>query len=178
MNARLNSKGDFYCSVRGPLGIELVRLLMVGNDIAAIDRFNRTVYIGKKDEVLRKNGMPDDFMKIVFGDIPAESDMIFNTSRNNEVRLTAGSEDFKREISVCINEMKVCSQVIDANTSDHELYLTFDNFAVSGGKKYASAITMEEKVKMFHVKLFIDDLIYGYDNDIEFNLPSYKRESF
>ena len=27
-------------------------------------------------------------------------------------------------------------------------------------------------------KLFIDDLIYGYDYDIDFNLPLYKRESF
>jgi len=31
---------------------------------------------------------------------------------------------------------------------------------------------------MFHVKLSIDELIYGYDSDIEFRLPSYKKESF
>jgi hypothetical protein len=51
--------------------------------------------------------------------------------------------------------------------------------AVSGRlrKEVCLSISMEEKKKMFHVKLLIDDLEYGYDSDIEFNLPSYKRES-
>ena len=56
--------------------------------------------------------------------------------------------------------------------------MQFGKFSVSGGKKYPSEIMMEEREKMFHVKLSIDDLIYGYDSDIEFRLPSYKKESF
>lgn len=177
LHARLNSKGDFYCSVRGPLGIELVRLLMVGNDIAAIDRINRKIYIGKKNDILRKNGMPDDFMKVIFGDMPSENSGNFSNYGSNEISLTAGDEDFRREISVCIDEMKICSQKIDAADSDHEIYLSFGNFVTGDGKKYASLITMDEKKRMFHVKLSIDDLIFGYDSDIEFNLPSYRRES-
>jgi hypothetical protein len=58
LHARLNAKGDFYASVRGPLGIELARILMVGNEVAAIDRFNRKIYVGKKDAVMKKNGLP------------------------------------------------------------------------------------------------------------------------
>ncbi|MDZ7633069.1 MAG: hypothetical protein U5L72_00925 [Bacteroidales bacterium] len=41
-NARVNSKGDFFASVRGPLGIELIRLIAVGNDIAAISRLEES----------------------------------------------------------------------------------------------------------------------------------------
>lgn len=177
LHAKLNSKGDFYCSVRGPLGIELVRLLMVGNDIAAIDRINRKIYIGKKSEVLSKNGMPDDFMTIIFGDMPLENSGSFRNYGTNEISLVAGDENFRREISVCIDEMKICSQKIDAATSDHEINLSFGNFVSGNGKKYASLITMDETKRMFHVKLSIDDLIFGYDSDIEFNLPSYRRES-
>ncbi|MCU0457505.1 MAG: DUF4292 domain-containing protein [Bacteroidales bacterium] len=177
LHARLNSRGDFYGSVRGPLGIELVRLLMVGNDIAAIDRFNKTVYIGKKDDILKKNGMPEDFMEIIFGDMPAENVRNFSYGENSQLKVTAGDENFIREISICPDEMKICNQRIDAIYSGQEIYITFGEFGTSGGKRYPSVIEMSEGKRMFHVKLLIDDLIYGYDSDIEFNLPSYRRES-
>ncbi|HPV25555.1 MAG TPA: DUF4292 domain-containing protein [Bacteroidales bacterium] len=176
--ARLNSKGDFYGSVRGPLGIELVRILMVGDDIAVIDRFNRKIYIGKKEMVLRKNGMPSDFMTIIFGDIPEEDDVEMISADRNEIVVSSGNEDFNRLITICLDYMKVCNQRINANVSDNEIYMQFGKFSVSGGKKYPSEIMMEEREKMFHVKLSIDELIYGYDSDIEFRLPSYKKESF
>jgi len=176
--ARLNSKGDFYGSVRGPLGIELIRILMVGDDIAAIDRFNRKIYIGKKEIVLKKNGMPSDFMTIIFGDIPEKNDLELIRADRNEIVVSSGNDDFNRVITICLDYMKVCNQKINANVSDNEIYMEFRKFSVSGGKKYPSEILMEEKKRMFHVKLSIDDLIYVYDSDIEFRLPSYKRESF
>ena len=178
LNARLNSRGDFYASVRGPLGIELVRILMVENDIAAIDRFNRKVYVGSKSEVLRNNGMPEDFMRIVFGDIPAGRDLKLINSEKNELTVADESQDFRNVIRICIESMKVCAMNIDANNSEYELYMTFGPFAEAQGRKYPAEISVEERKKMFHVKLFIDDLIYGYDSDIEYKLPSYKRESF
>lgn len=176
-HARLNNKGDFYCSVRGPLGIELVRLLMVGNDIAAIDRINRKIYIGNKDQVLRKNGMPEDFMTIIFGDMPTDNNGSFGNYGTNTLSLVSEDEYFRREILVCTDVMKICSQKIDATGSDNEVYLSFGNFVSGDAKRYASVITLEERKRMFHVKLSIDDILFGYDSDIEFNLPSYRRES-
>jgi len=178
LHARLNSKGDFYASVRGPLGIELVRVLIVGNDMAAIDRFNRKIYIGNKDQVLAKNGMPEDFMRIIFGDMPSEDELELISSGKNEIIVGSGNEDFRSVISICTESMKICTRKIDAKASGHEIYMTFGQFTEACGKRFPSEISVEEKKKMFHVKLFIDDLIYGYDSDIEFNLPSYKRESF
>jgi hypothetical protein len=177
LHARLNSKGDFFGSVRGPRGIERVRLLMGGDDVAAIDRFNRTVYVGKKSSVLAKNGMPEDFMTIIFGDMPSESSGNFSAGGTHEISVVAGNDEFTRDIAVCLDEMKICSQKVEALTSGHEILLSFGNFVSRDGRKYASLVTMEEKKKMFHVKLFIDDIIFGYDSDIEFSLPSYKRVS-
>lgn len=177
MHARLNSKGDFYGSVRGPLGIELVRILMVGNDIAVIDRFNRRVYIGKKDDILKKNGLPEDFMKIIFGDMPSAQDITYLGSDSNEITVKAGDDEFSRVISICLGEMKVCRQEIVTAESGRRIYMAFSNFREKEGRKYASEISVEERKKMFHVKLFIDDLIYGYVSEIEFMLPSYTRES-
>lgn len=176
LHARLNSKGDFYASVRGPLGIELARILIVGNDIAAIDRFNKKLYVGKKDAVMNKNGLPEDFMQILFGDMPELVDAEFKASGSKEIYVTSGDDLFNTELTICTDEMKICRERIDAAESGHAVYMTFGSFRTAEGKKYASEISMEEKKKMFHVKLFIDELIYGYDSAIEFNLPSYERE--
>ena len=176
LHARLNSNGDFYASVRGPLGIELARILIVGNDIAAIDRFNKKIYVGKKDAVMKKNGLPEDFMMILFGDMPEIRDAEFSQAANGEITVTSGDDLFRTEITVCTDEMKICRERIDTEDSGHTVYLNFGTFRMTEGKKYASEISMEERKKMFHVKLFIDDLIYGYDSPIEFNLPSYERE--
>jgi hypothetical protein len=176
LHARLNAKGDFYASVRGPLGIELARILVVGNEVAVIDRFNRSIYMGKKDDVMRKNGFPDDFMRILFGDMPASVNGDFRNLPGGQVVVTAGNEDFMREITICADEMKICSEKIEATDTGHTVYLNFSSFRETDGRKYASSISMEERKKMFHVKLLIDDLKYGYDSDIAFSLPSYKRE--
>lgn len=177
LHARLNAKGDFYASVRGPLGIELVRILIVGNDVAAIDRFNKTIYIGKKDAVMKKNGLPDDFMRILFGDMPVSVNKDYRNIADGQVFVTGGDDEFRREITICADEMKICQEKIDAASTGHTVYLNFSSFRETGGKRYASSISMEEKKKMFHVKLFIEDLEYGYDSDIAFTLPSYKREN-
>jgi Domain of unknown function (DUF4292) len=177
LNARINSKGDFFISVRGPLGIELVRLLSVGDEIAAIDRFNRTVYIGKKEEVLRKNGMPEDFMEIIFGDFKVSDNHILNPAAGGELMVSTTDENFKREIRICPEEMKVCGERISSVSSGHEITLDFSEFRNSSESRYASLIMMHEKKRMFHVKLTIEELETVYDTDIEFALPSYKRSS-
>jgi len=177
LHARLNAKGDFYASVRGPLGIELARILVVGNEVAVIDRFNRRLYVGKKDAVLKKNGLPEDFMRILFGDMPGSVNGSFRKLSDGQVVVLAGDESFKREITICPEEMKICQEKIDATDSGHTIYLNFSSFRETEGKKYASSISMEERKKMFHVKLLIEDLEYGYDSDIVFSLPSYSRES-
>lgn len=177
LNVRLNSKGDFYASVRGPLGIELIRLLAVGDDIAAIDRINRTVYIGKKEEVLKRHGMPEDFMEIIFGDFPELASNNFKPVAGGGFIVTTEEADFEREIRICPGEMKVCGERISSGSSDHEITLDFSEFRSNGDGRYASSILMHEKKRMFHVKLSIEELETVYDTDIEFALPPYKRDT-
>ena len=177
LNARLNSKGDFFASVRGPLGIELVRLLAVGNDIAMIDRINREVYIGKKDAVLLKNGMPEDFMKTVFGDLPVVDYSDYSTSGNKLIINAKGENNLDQEITICNDELKVCRERMAYTGTDREIILDFSNFMNSGEIRYPSAIMLTETKRRIRVKLSIDDIVSGYDNDIEFTLPAYKRSA-
>lgn len=177
LNARLNRKGDFLASVRGPLGIELVRLLAVGNDIAMIDRINREVYVGKKNAVLMKNGMPEDFMKTIFGDLPVLDYSNYKTVGNKLVINAQGENNLEQEITVCRDELKVCRERLAYTGSDREIILDFSNFVNAGDLRYPAAIMMTETKRMIRVKLSIDDIVSGYDSDIEFNLPAYKMSA-
>jgi len=175
--ARINREGDFIASVRGPLGIELVRLLAVGNEIAAIDRFNRTVYVGKKDAFLKKNGMPPDFVEILFGDMPDLYRAQFEAASGNELLVRVSEAEAEREVSICLDEMKVCRQKVNTVASGHEITMQFSDFKSDGGRKYASLIEMNESKKKLHVTMKIDELVSGFDEKIEFTLPSYQRSS-
>jgi len=176
-NARLNSKGDFFASVRGPLGIELIRLIAVGNDIAAISRLERIVYVGKKDAFMKKNGMPEDFIKIIFGDMPELNYQDYKMTGEREMIVKSVENGFEREINLCLDESKVCRESINSTASDHQITLDFNAFMSSGDVKYASEILMKEKRNMLQVKLSIEEFTSGYDTDINFTLPSYKRST-
>ncbi|MFN2313378.1 MAG: DUF4292 domain-containing protein [Bacteroidales bacterium] len=177
LNVRLNSKGDFFASVRGPLGIELVRLLAVGNDIAMIDRINREVYVGKKDAVMLKNGMPEDFMKTVFGDLPVVDYSNYATNGNKLIITAMSENNLVQEITVCSDEVKVCRERLAYTGTDREIILDFSNFMNKGEIRYPSDILMTDTKRRIRVKLSIDDIVSGYDSDIEFTLPAYKRSA-
>lgn len=176
--ARLNGKGDFFATVKGPLGIELVRILIVGNDVALINRLNRTVLVGRKDLVMNKNGVPEDFIKILFGDIATEAfGWDVKSTGINTVTLIRTDAKYEREVSICVDEMKVCGERIRSLSRDMEIALNFSAFMRSGDLKYPAAIVLYESDKNIRVKLSIDDFVPGYGNEIEFNLPDYRRES-
>lgn len=175
--ARINSDGDFVASVRGPLGIELVRLLAVGKEIAVIDRLSRIVYTGNKDEVMRKYGLPGDFLRILFGDMPAMHDARFEARTKNELVVRTEEGNAEREVSICIDELKVCRQTVKSRESGQEIMMLFSDFRSDGGKKYASHIEMREAMRRVHVIVTIEELVADFDENIEFNIPPYRRSS-
>jgi hypothetical protein len=175
--AKLNDKGDFYASVKGPLGIEMIKILAVGNDICGIVKLTRTVYIGKKDEMMQKYGLPEDFFTAIFGDLPEIDIQEADSIVGNKLILQKNNDKLQRLITVCLDEMKVCSEDIFSIKENKQFSLAFSNFTVSEDRKYASEIDLAEKGEEFHVKLYIETLIPGCSETIEFNVPSYKNES-
>ncbi len=175
--AKLNNEGDFYASVKGPLGIEMLRILAVGNDVCGIVRLTRTVYVGKKDDLMKKYGLPEDFFTAIFGDMPEIELQKTDSIAGNILILHKNNEKLERLITVCLDEMKVCSEDIYSIKEEKKFSLSFSNFAVSEDRKYASEIEMLQKGEDFHVKLYIETLVPGCSEKIEFNVPSYKSES-
>jgi hypothetical protein len=82
-------------------------------------------------------------------------------------------DGFERELRICTDELKVCGEQI--RSSAHEVMIEFSDFRSNDGLKYASEIMMSEKMKMVRLRLSIDEFAGGYDTEIAFTLPSYKR---
>jgi hypothetical protein len=175
--AKLNNEGDFYASVKGPLGIEVLKILAVGNDVCGIIKLTRTVYIGKKDDLMQKYGLPEDFFSAIFGDMPDFDFQNTDSIAGNSLILHKDNEKLERLITVRLDEMKVCSEEIYSIKEKKEFSLAFSNFTVSENRKYASEIDLKQKGEDFHVKLYIETLVPGCNEKIEFNVPAYKSES-
>lgn len=175
--AKLNNEGDFYASVKGPLGIEMIKILAVGNDVCGIIRLTRTVYVGKKDDLMQKYGLPEDFFTAIFGDMPDFDFQDTDSITGNRLILHKNNDKLERLITVCLDEMKVCSEDIYSIKEKKEFSLAFRNFDVSEDRKYASEIDLVQKGEDFHVKLYIETLVPGCSEKIEFNVPSYKSEN-
>jgi hypothetical protein len=174
--AKMNDSGDLSLSVRGPLGIEVVRFLSVENNLAVIDRIGRTVYVGQRDDIMKRYGMPEDFMQILFGDLPVSEAGEVKMAENGLIAVYNNGE-YVREVTICLQDLKVCKEYLFSLNSDNRVDLMFNNFKQTDRIKYASEITIEEKEKMFHVKLFIEDIIDGCDERIEFTIPEYRKKA-
>jgi hypothetical protein len=73
--------------------------------------------------------------------------------------------------------MKVCRERLAYPGTDREITLDFSNFMNSGEMRYASDIVMTDTKRKIRVKLSIDDIVRGFNDDIEFSLPAYKRDT-
>ena len=175
-NAKLNSLGDIVLSVRGPLGIELVRFLAVGNEVCMIDRIGRSVYLGKRDEIMGKYGLPAEFAEIVFGDFTETDYKRIERAGENRIVIEYEEGLHKRVVTICADEAKICSETIVSDMPEGTIELGFGNFRTDDELKYPGEITIEETKRMFHVKLNIEQLTGGYTDPIEFVFPQYRRK--
>ena len=103
----ITKSGDFYASVKGPLGIELVRILAVKDDIAVIDRINKTIYEGRRDDVMKRLGLPEDIFTIIFGDLPEAGVENIGSVSGREMRISLMEGEYTNDIRLSLEEMKV-----------------------------------------------------------------------
>lgn len=176
-NAKVNSAGDIVLSVRGPLGIELIRIFAVGNEICVIERLGKTVYLGRKDEILKRYGMPGDFAEILFGDLPATGFNSIDVASQNRIVVEYSDSLHRRIATICTEEDKICSQSVISSKPEGTLEFIFADFRISDGVKFPGEIVIEENKRMFHVKLRIQQMTGGYEAPIELQIPSYKRKA-
>jgi len=174
LNARYNTKGDLNASVRGPLGIELVRLVAIDGQIYLVDRIGKTVYRGTRSELLRKYGLPDNVIAVIFGDLINTGKESYSVSGRERMLIRDEIQNFERETGICMNEGKVCEETYRDRISGNEVLFRYSKFRNNEDKKYASEISMEQKMNKVQIRIRIDDLICGYSEEVNYAMPSYK----
>ncbi len=175
--AKVNNKGDFMASVKGPLGIELARVISVEDSVFVVNRMERVIMAGSREAMLHKAGMPKEIIGIIFGDMPEQLILKESTkSSANEIVTRYSYGDYVSDIAVNKNERKITWENIGTQDGRLLYSLRFNNFKESRGKVFPSTIEIDGKEKMFHVKINITDMEIGFSDKIEFVLPRYRRE--
>jgi hypothetical protein len=176
--AKVNSKGDFFVSVRGPLGIEIARAISAGDSVFVINKINRVVLYGSRSSLLQRAGLPENLIEIITGDMPdTVSFSGAKTSQNGMIYLSYSDVKYRNDITVDRSTMKISEEIIRTSDDEVKYLLKFGKFIDSGKKRYASTVEVESMEKMFHVKINILELLLGFDEKIEIVLPAYRRES-
>ncbi|MCJ7820908.1 MAG: DUF4292 domain-containing protein [Bacteroidales bacterium] len=174
--AKVNNKGDFIASIKGPLGIELARAISVDDSVFVVNRMEKVIMSGSREAMLNKAGMPKDIIGIIFGDMP---ELLFlNESANStdkEIITRYSYGDYVSEIAVNINDRKVSWENIETQDGKVLYSLRFNNFKESHATVFPSTIEIDGKEKMFHVKINITDMEIGFRDKIELVLPRYRR---
>ncbi|HUW92857.1 MAG TPA: DUF4292 domain-containing protein [Bacteroidales bacterium] len=176
--AKVNPEGDFFASIRGPLGIELVRAISTGDSVFVINKMSRVILYGSREEILRRSGLPKNLIEIFMGDIPGDvtvSNAIISGS--NDFLISYPEGNYIRDIIVNREERKISEENIKTSGNEPEYLMRFGNFIKRGKKKYPSTIEIKSVGKMFHVKISITELNVGFNERIKVVLPGYRRES-
>jgi len=176
--AKVNDRGDFFVSVRGPLGIELARAISAGDSVFVINKINRVILFGSRSNLLKRAGLPENLIEIVTGDIPdAISFSEAKTSENGLVYLSYSDIKYRNDITVNREVMKISEEIIRTSDEEAKYLMKFGNFIDSGSKRYPATVEVEGVEKMFHVKIDILELKLGFNEKIDIVLPPYRRES-
>lgn len=176
--AKVNGKGDFYISVRGPLGLELARAMSSGDSVFVVNKLNRVVLFGSRSSLLKRAGLPENLIEIVTGDLPDSITFAgAKAAENGSVNFSYTDLIYKSDISVDRQAKKISGETLRTSDGEEEYILKFGNFIDSGSKRFATGIEVEGVKKMFHVKMEILDMRLGFNDNIEIVLPGYRRES-
>lgn len=176
--AKVNDRGDFFVSVRGPLGIELARAISAGDSVFVINKINRVVLFGSRSSLLKRAGLPENLIEIITGDIPdTVSFSGAKASGNGKIYLSYSDVKYRSDITVDREVMKISEEIIRTSDEETNYLMKFGNFIDSGSKRYPSTVEVEGVEKMFHVKIDILELHLGFNEKIEIVLPAYRRES-
>ena len=176
--AKVNAEGDFFASVRGPLGIELARAMAVGDSVYVINKLGRVVMYGSRADLMKRAGLPGNLIEIITGDLPDDVETIEGTnSYGNGIKVFYNDQKYVREITVDKNSGKISEEIIKTSDGETKYLLRFGNFIDSGNKRFASVVEVESVERMLQVTINIFEVTIGFNDRIEVILPGYRRES-
>lgn len=174
---KVNAKGDFLFSVKGPLSMEFVRVIAVDDDAFLINRLEKVIYQGSKSELMRRFGLPDDIVKLTVGDIiPLFTGIEEYVVEDEVVRLELKTQKERGSVLIDKNERKLSAITILEENGSELILIKYDRFKSVEEGKYPSIIHATMSGTKADVVLYIDDIESGCSEQIEIKLPDYQKK--
>lgn len=173
--AKVNNSGDFMAIGKGPVGIEIFRIYGVNDSIWVIDRINRRIYMGKTSKVCEKYGMPDDFWKLLMGDLPDKTILDTGKTENNQDYINGVCNDsvYDRDIKISKKDLKVTDMNVYSYELREDVDFRYDNFKSKDQVIFPGKISVSSGNPVFHVEIDIDNITCQVQDSIRKKLPDY-----
>ena len=173
--ARINKSGDFMAIGKGPVGIELFRIYGLNDSIWVIDRINRKIYMGKTSKVFEKYGLPDDFWKLLMGDLPENT--VLDTEKTglnpDYINCVCNDSVYDRDIKISKKDLKVTDINVYSYELKEDVDFRFEDFHSKDQIVFPGKITVSSGNPVFHVEINIDNITCQAQDSIRKKLPDY-----
>ncbi len=177
-NARFSQKGDFLISLKGPLSIEVIRVIALKENIYLINKLERIIYKGKREEFLKRYNIPDDFIGLLFGDIQDSIDLSkYHYSGMEEICFENQISAYSEKIIVSRSEKKIVRVDIYNDDDVNSYKMEYSNFKKAGERKYPYEIKLVKKEDNIEILLYLEEIVPYLNEEISFTLPDYRIRS-
>lgn len=173
--ARVSSRNDLYLSVRGPLSVEIVRVIAVDDKIYIINRLSKEILVSDKSRILGGIELPAYWPALLVGDLISKSYDRIITEGDDSVEFSSEEGDFDMDITLDKSELKARNIAVSSKELEKAIDFDFSHYREGDGIKYPGEVEIRDSGNMFHVKLYIQELISGNVGEIELSLPDYPK---
>jgi len=174
LNAKVREDGKFVASVRGPLGIEVIRVYCDEDSIFIINRFDHTISAGRRNVLFEREGIPFIHIGLILGDVPVDAQFKNGIiSGNGEISAHYEFEHFIVRMMILPDIYKLKEEYINSEL-ENGIIISFANFKNSGEKIYPASIIIKSEDQLFHVKIEIEEFENKFTDEIIIKLPEYR----
>lgn len=176
-SVKFEKPGKYLISLKSFTGIEAARILQSGDTILANDRIKRKLYFGSPDYVLRKYGISESMIPVLFGDFIGGKLADENTTECIDGRLNVAYAINGIRISYVIDckENKIISAVTENNFQGKNISINYSGFKKVNDLIFPGRIEVTDTQRNTTIKIKILKITPGLKNEIEF-LPGNKYE--
>jgi hypothetical protein len=172
INLRVSEKGDWLVSVRSFAGIEIARIHADREAVTILDRLARNATIFTWNDINRQFGLTYEMLPAILGDIPENKGLRKKKIHcTNPLLVSVGWADFV--VTPDCTQLKVSSMIISDNVFKREVEISLSEFKKSGETEiYPQIVEVMELTGNFSLNIFFEDVVTGWNEEIEFVIPS------
>lgn len=174
---KFEKEGKYLISLKSLTGIEVARIFVSEDTLLANDRINRKLYYGYPDYFLRKYGIPEALLPVIFGDLVGDKIAGKDSSecidgRLNQAYLIKG---IRMLYVIDCKKNKIISAVPENSFRSESFRINYTKFTKRNELIFPVQIDITDTQRNTTIKIKIIKITSGLKDKIEF-IPGNKYE--